>query len=86
MKEPKHSFYLAGRYSRRERYWQIAEDIEARCPAWRSGARWHYVNALGNGFFRVYPGFSELRGTLFLSRRALLLTTSCGGIGKGYAG
>ena len=41
MKEPKHehSFYLAGRYSRRERYQQIAEDIEAR-SGWRSGARW----------------------------------------------
>ena len=33
------SFYLAGRYSRRERYRVLAEDIEA-CSGWRSGARW----------------------------------------------
>ena len=33
------SFYLAGRYSRREGYRVLAEDIEAR-SGWRSGARW----------------------------------------------
>ena len=31
-----------------------------------------YVNAPGNGFFRVFPGFSGLGGTLFLVRRAFV--------------
>ena len=39
MKEPRHSFYLAGRYSRRERYRLVAEELERR-SGWRSGARW----------------------------------------------